>query len=157
MMHALFRPRHGMELLLFMLGGVALAAVLLAALHGTPSRFKRQLTVALTFLAGLYYALEFFLPAGLGATPSATGNFLSPFALPLGDALMVMGGFTFGLGIFNLAHVHWSTIRRRRAGWSNSVAFFGAFVGMVAAGFWHDQPGAPHWVATAYSLLFRGL
>jgi hypothetical protein len=157
MMHALFRPRHGPELLLFALGGVALAAVLLAALHQTPSRFKRQLTVALTFLAGSFYALEFFLPAGFGTRAGAAGNVLSPFALPLGDALMVMGGFTFGLGIFNLAHVHWTTIRRQRPGWSNSVVFFAAFIGMATAGFWHDRPGAPHWVVTAYSLLFRGL
>lgn len=153
----LFRPQHGIHLLLFVLGGVVLAALVLAALHRTPSRFKRQLTVVLTFLAGSYYALEFFLPAGFGTRSSAAGNFLSPFALPLGDALMVMGGFTFGLGVFNLAHVHWTTIRRHRPGWSNSLVFFAAFVGMAAAGFWHDQAGAPKWVEATYSLLFRGL
>jgi hypothetical protein len=156
-MLALFRPRHGIELLLFVLGSVGLAALVLAALHGAPSRFKRQLTVALTFLAGSYYALEYFLPAGLGTKSPAAGNFLSPFALPLGDALMVMGAFTFGLGIFNLAHVHGTAIRRQRPGWSNSVVFFAAFIGMVVAGFWHDQAGAPRWVTSAYSLLFRGL
>jgi hypothetical protein len=157
MMQALFRPRHGMELLLFVLGSVLVSVAVLAALHGTPSRFKRRLTVALTFLAGSYYALEYFLPAGTGMRSGAAGNFLSPFAQPLGDALMVMGGFTFGLGIFNLAHVHWTTIRRHRPGWSNSGVFFAAFVGMAAAGFWHDQHGAPAWVMKAYSLLFHGL
>src|ERR1700730_10762753 len=149
-MSGLFRPRHGSELLLFLVGSVALAVVVLALLHGTPSRFKRRLTVALTFVAGRLFPLVYFSPA-------AGGNCVVPFALPLGDAIMVMGGFTLGLGIFNLAHVHWTAIRRQREGWSNSVVFFAAFIGMVIAGFWHDQHGAPWWVAKAYRLLFFGL
>jgi hypothetical protein len=155
--NVLFRPHHGTLLLLFVLGGVALSVVVLGLLHRTQARFKRRLTVLLTFLAGSYYVLEFFLPARPGVQPGAAGNFLSPFAMPIGNVVQVMGGLAFGLGIFNLAHVHWTTIRRHRPGWTNSLAFFAAFLAMVVTGFWHDRPEAPRWVMNAYSLLFRGL
>jgi hypothetical protein len=154
---ALFQPRHGSELLLFGIGGAALAVLALAALHRTPARFKRRLTVACTFLAGSYYVLEFFLPAGFGRPRDPTGNFLSPLSLPIGDALLVIGAFTFGLGIFNLAHIHWTAIRRQRPGWYNSLVFFIGFAAMATVGFWHDQPGAAPWVGRMYQLLFRGL
>jgi hypothetical protein len=152
-----FSPRHGTELLVFVLGSISLSILVLALLHRTSSQFKRRLTVAFTFLAGSYYVLEFFLPAGFGRLRGSPDNLLSPFSLPLGDALMVVGGFTLGLGIFNLAHVHWTTIRRGRPGWVNSLVFFIAFIAMAVAGFWHDGKGAASWVGTAYSLLFRGL
>jgi len=152
-----FRPQHGIALLLFVLGSVALAGVVLGLVHQTQARFKRRLTVLLTFLAGGYYVLEFFLPARPGGKHGAEGNFLSPFAMPIGDVVQVMGGLALGLGIFNLAHVHGTTIRRHRPGWTNSVAFFAAFLGMAVTGFWHDRADAPRWVMNAYSFLFRGL
>jgi hypothetical protein len=134
-----------------------LAILALGLLHQTPTSFKRRLTVALTFLAGSFYVLEFFLPTGFGRPGSRTDNFLSPLSLPVGDAFLVVSGFALGLGIFNLAHVHWTAVRRRRPGWGNSLVFFAAFVAMVVAGFWHDHRGAPPWVTQAYDLLFRGL
>lgn len=156
-MRWLFHPRHGRELLLFVVAGMALSFVVLAVLHRTPPRFKRWLTVTLTFLAGSYYALEFFLPGGVGTTPGSTDNFLSPFALPIGDAILVIGGFTMGLGIFNLAYVHWNAIRRQRPGWYNSLVFFWAFLAMTVTAFWHDLPGAAPWVGRSFSFLFNGL
>jgi hypothetical protein len=153
----LFRPRQGAELWLFMLGSVLLAVVVLAVLHQTPTRFKRQLTVALTFLAGLYYVLEYFLPAGLGMPGNSTDNFLSPYQLPIGDTLQVVGAFALGLGIYNLVHVHGTAIRRRRPGWPNSLVFFAAFLSMTVSAFWHDVPGAAHWVGRTFDLLFEGL
>jgi hypothetical protein len=154
---ALFRPRQGPELVLFIIGSLLLAILVLGVIHQTPAQFKRRLTVAVTFLAGLFYVLEFFLPAGFWQRGSTTDNFLSPLSLPIGDALLVVSGFALGLGIFNLAHVHWSSIRRRRPGWGNSIVFFAAFAAMVAAGFWHDRPAAPAWVTQTYTLLFHGL
>lgn len=153
----LFRPRQGTELLLFIGGSLLLALLVLGLLHQTPTQFKRRLTVALTFFAGLFYVLEFFLPAGLGQPPGSTDNLLSPLSLPVGDAILVVSGFALGLGIFNLAHVHWTAVRRRRPGWGNSLVFFGAFAAMVVAGFWHDVPAAPAWVDEAYNYLFHGL
>lgn len=156
-MSALFRPRHGGELLLFVLGSLVVAVLGLAVLHRTPARFKRWLTVTCTFVAGLYYVLEFFLPAGFGHPSDPTGNFLSPLSLPIGNVVLVVTGFTFGLGIFNLAYIHSTAIRRQRPGWHNSFVFFLGFVSMAAVGFWHDNASAPHWVGQTYRLLFNGL
>jgi hypothetical protein len=157
MMHAFFRPRHGTEQWLFIAGSLVLAMAVLAVVHQTPTHIKRRLTVALTFLAGLFYVLEFFLPPGFGRRGDTTDNFLSPLSLPVGDAILVVSGFALGLGIFNLGHVHWTNMRRRRPGWSNSLVFFAAFFAMAIAGFWHDRPGAAAWVGQTYDLLFRGL
>jgi hypothetical protein len=154
---SLFQTRHGAELVLFIAGSIVLAVVVLAVIHQTPVQFKRRLTILLTFVAGLFYMLEFFLPAGFGRRGDPTDNFLSPGVLPMGDAILVVSGFALGLGIFNLAYVHWATIRRRRPGWYNSAVFFAAFFAMAVMGFWHDRPGAARWVNDAYNLLFHGL
>jgi hypothetical protein len=142
---------------MFALGSVALSVVVLAVLHRTPVPFRRRLTVACTFLAGSFYVLEFFLPGGFLHRGDPTDNFLSPWSLPVGDAILVVSGFALGLGIFNLAHVHGSNIGRRRPGWYNSLVFFAAFLAMAVVGFWHDRPGAAPWVGGAYDLLFHGL
>jgi hypothetical protein len=154
---SLFQPRHGTELLVFVLGSILLAVAVLAVIHQTPAQFKRRLTVALTFLAGLFYVAEFFLPGGFLNRRDPTENFLGSYVQPIGDAILVVSGFAMGLGIFNLGYVHWATIRRQRPGWYNSVVFFAAFFAMAVTAFWHDRPGAARWVTDTYNLLFQGL
>ena len=78
-MNAIFRPRHGGELLFFVVGGVAFAVLVLALLHGMPGRFKHRLTVALTFLAGSFYVTSH---ARIPAAASAPSARRAPGALP---------------------------------------------------------------------------
>lgn len=165
----------GLWLNLLVLGTLAGALVLLVVLHQAPTRVKRLVTVTATFLAGLFYALEFFVPPD-PATQDAVlfGGNLTQMAAMVGQATQVVAGFTFLLGVYNLVYVHGGNIRRRRSGWPNSLGFFVAFAAMVTFAFWRDWHlwfgGAepPLWVRDTrpahaalphdvYTLLFDGL
>jgi hypothetical protein len=79
----------------------------------------RKRSVALiTFLSGLYFFVEFLLPAAalesIGLTPVVHDRITNGF--------IVVGTLAFGLGLINLTSVHGSTIVFRRKGWQNSVA-----------------------------------
>lgn len=117
-------------------GVVLLALLLLAVVHFVPRRGKRTLTVALTFLAGSVYALEFFWPP---EDPTKSGNFVTPYVDIIGNVLQVVMGFTFLLGIFNLVYIHTANVRRRRPNWAYSLIFFASFVAMAVAAFWRDS------------------
>jgi hypothetical protein len=136
----------------------------LAILDRLPSRSKRRLIVATTFLAGLYYMLEFFLPATATWYPTAdNSNPLTAGIEIIGQVVQVVFAFTLGLGTYNLVFFHSRNIRRLRPTWPFSVLFFVAFIAMTVIGFWHDLPtfrsGAtvPGWVNTAWGWLFQGL
>lgn len=156
-------------------GALAGSAVVLALIHQTSAQVKRVLVVTLTFLAGLFYFLEFFVPPVPDTDETILGTWnLTVAATTVGNASLVIGGFTFLLGVFNLVNIHGNNIRRRRQGFGYSVAFFTAFALMTLFAFWRDWhtwfEGAPPplWVfdsrpenaalpRDAYTLLFEGL
>ncbi|MGC9003779.1 MAG: hypothetical protein ACP5KZ_03630 [bacterium] len=106
------------------------SAIILALMHKFLSmRGKGRLITALTFLAGFFYSLEFFLPAKDGK------NFLTPWIEPVGDALYVIGAFAFPLGLVSLAMVHWGNIRRKREGWYFSLVLFLSMLAMAISAF----------------------
>jgi hypothetical protein len=163
--------------------GAAVVGVLLvlAVIHQTSNQAKRYLIVSLTFLGGLFYFLEFFIPPS-PTTEEATlwGWNLTQTASTVGSATQVIAGFTFLLGVFNLVRIHGNNIRRLRQGWPSSLAFFVAFLAMTVFAFWKDWqtwfgpngPGAARWAPSwiddrdpahaalphdAYTFLFEGL
>ncbi|MCS6863353.1 MAG: hypothetical protein NZT92_23855, partial [Abditibacteriales bacterium] len=130
------------------LGVIVLAVMLFFVLNALPPQARRRLIVVCTFLGGLYYALEFFIPAEgiwlFGTIPIFKHNPLTGYFAPLGQFLRVLGGFAIGLGLISLFTVHGHRIIRQRKGWGNSVAFFIAFFAIVLFGFWqHFDTGAP--------------
>jgi hypothetical protein len=138
--------------------------LVLALLDRLPSRSKRRLIVTTTFLAGLYYALEFVLPEKASWFPNAAhSNPLSPGIEIVGQVVQIILAFTLGLGAYNLVYFHSRTIRRARPDWPFSVLFFASFFGMLVIGFWHDWPKyhpgktVPGWVTGAWHSLFDGL
>lgn len=157
------------------LGTLAVALAALALLHQAPTRAKRALTMAATFLAGLFYVVEFFAPPDPATSDAVVfGRNLTEMAATVGQVTQVVAGFTFLLGIYNLVFVHGNAIRRRREGWTNSIAFFVSFLAMVVFAFWRDWktwfggPAPPSWVRDSlpahaarphdvYTLLFDGL
>jgi hypothetical protein len=127
------------------------------------SSAKKFIIVITTFLGGLFYVLEFFLPAKSHIIFFWTKdgkNVFSPWMAPLGSAALVIGSFTVLLGVINLVMVHGGHIRRRRAGWPNSAAFFLALFAMTFFGLWEAYGAhktgfgkAAHWL---YLGLFQG-
>jgi hypothetical protein len=114
-------------------GALVFIVVLLAALTAVPQRFRRNLILLVTFLGGLFYAVEFFWPTHPTPTPEdpkAVGNFLTPLVTPFGTFATVVSAWTVGLGAINLIQVHGKRIVRAASGWVNSLAFFVAMFAM---------------------------
>jgi hypothetical protein len=102
-----------------------------------PARRKRGLIAACTFLAGLFYSLEFFLPAKASWLPGGK-NPLTPLVGPMGNGVSVVFGFTLALGLINLCLVHGRSLAQAKPGWHNSLAFFLALVSMTVFGLWQS-------------------
>jgi hypothetical protein len=102
---------------------VLVSVIFLGVLHNVPPNLRMRVIMVVTFIAGLYYPLEFFIPDGTVLTP-LRNRYLTPFLNPIGDAVAVMAAFTVGIGITNLCIVHARNISQRREGWGNSVVFF---------------------------------
>ncbi len=127
---AAFPPAHGhwkwIAILLAALGCV----VLFFALQALPGRARKALIATMTFLAGLFYALEFFWPVD----KKTDENFLT-FAVPtVGNVINVLAAFTLGLGVFSLVRIHVGKVTKLREGWENSVVLLVSLLVMAIAG-----------------------
>lgn len=92
---------------------------------------RKALIATVTFVAGLFYVIEFFYPATL---KDGQENFLT-FAVPtVGNLINVLVAFTLGLGVFSLVRVHGTNILKQKSGWENSVVLIAALVLMAVAG-----------------------
>ena len=92
---------------------------------------RRRLIVVLTFLAGVYYFVEFFLPEHIvvGGTDFQWNRFDDEISL----GVRVFFAMAFGLGVINILRVHGYMVIRRRKHWINSLALLVAmFVTAVA-------------------------
>lgn len=125
-------------------------------LHRLPSLAKKWLIIGITFVAGLFFLLEYFLP-----THEVNGSQVNAINLieePVTDFVQIMIAWTIGLGIVSLAIVHGRRLFRRHAGWHHSLAFFLAMFAMLIAGFiTHGGKSDPSPALTVYNSLFRGL
>jgi uncharacterized membrane protein YozB (DUF420 family) len=152
----LFRPKHGAELWVYIGAGFAVGVALILALIFSPKRSRKPIVALVTFVAGLFYSLEFFIP---GRGPK-DANVLTPFIKPMGDLLMVLGGLALGLGILNLFFVHGRHVRRKDRGWHNSAAFFVAFAIMLLSAFFQyylTPQGGTTRIKEFYEILFNGV
>jgi hypothetical protein len=158
------------NLAIALVGSVALLAFLHRFLG---PRGRRGLIAFVTFVGGLYFGLEYFLPvrkavlwptAIANPNPDRAPNILTPRIEPVGIMVSVILAFMVGLGIYSLCQVHGRNVGQRRPGWHNSLAFFLAMVAMLVFGFWeHSLPRGDETSAVLpvpraiYEMLFSGL
>lgn len=87
------------------------------------SGYRAIIIRAVTFLAGIYFFLEFILPKtaieawGIQANHEAITN-----------GFVVVGSMAFGLGLISVVQVHGSRVAFARRGWPNSLALL---IGLV--------------------------
>lgn len=116
------------------LGAFVLIMGLVPVLQSLPPRGRRGVIVAVTFLAGLFFAAEFFLPIdwrALFPKDDPTRNFLTPAIQPAQNVLQVIGALALGLGTFGLVRLHMRNVVQKRAQWGYSVVLLVAFVTMA--------------------------
>lgn len=151
-----FTPHPNKDILyLYLAGALAFCIILFIILQKMPRPMRKTLIKACTFIAGLFFVLEFAIPGD-----KSGDNFLSAWIPRVGDAAAVIGCFTWGLGLINLTHIHGKAILRRRPGWINSLGFFIGFFGMCIFGFWKFYakiPDTSHSLpAVGFSIFFNG-
>jgi hypothetical protein len=162
----LSEPRSGWQLVAFIVGALGVGFVALGLLMSVPPKYRKTVVMAVTFIGGLYFSLEFLIPHKNALTD------MKPF---VANASMIIWSFALFLGILNLFDIHGKALRKRTPGWYNSAAFFIAFFAVLAAGFLKDwraaqlaslTSGSAHYAAIAgaskvdeniFEILFRGL
>ena len=159
-------------------GSIILGVLGLVGLMSVPPRFRKWVVAAVTFFGGLYFSLEFLLPhdpvhVGHRVVPGSSNvahfaNKLTAAKPNVADWAMVIGSFAILLGVSNLFQIHGKVVKKRAAGWYNSLAFFIAFFSIAIVGFLKDSAAPLHWfgthagrdvVATSgsiYMILFNG-
>jgi hypothetical protein len=101
---------------------------------------RRRLIAVVTFLAGVYFFLEFFLPKDVILFKTWDFRF-GMFHKEILDVVRVIFVMSFGLGIINIFRVYGSLIVRRRKGWPNAAALLIALVVTAVAGLWGNLGG----------------
>ncbi|MCX7924338.1 MAG: hypothetical protein N2554_00840, partial [Fimbriimonadales bacterium] len=107
---------------------------LVPLLQTLPPRGRRAIIVTVTFLAGLFFAAEFFLPIDwtlLFPKDDPTRNFLTPAIQPAQNVLQIIGALALGLGTFGLVRLHLRNVVQKRTQWGYSVVLLVAFLTMA--------------------------
>ncbi|MBM4040941.1 MAG: hypothetical protein FJ290_20775 [Planctomycetes bacterium] len=113
---------------------------------------RRQIVWLITFAGGLFFLLEFLLPARIGRFK----NPLTECRRDVSDFLIIVGTMAFLLGPINLVRAHVQTLRRKAAGRLESVVFLLFLtVGFLAMAL--GDTSAKRIAAWAQKALFDGL
>ena len=148
---AFFGPHKAPVLYAYVAGALIFGALGFAGLCFVPTKLRRPMIAAVTFIGGLFYSVEFFWH---GKGPGGD-NPLSAWVTPMGDWANVVFAFTLGLGIFNLLQIHGRNIVRQRPRWHNSAAFYVALITMTIVAMVQKYGGGALSKA-AFGLLFTG-
>lgn len=115
---------------------VLLFVAVMAILHSFTPQMKKWLTIVCTFVAGLFFVIEYFWPVhAMKAMGGEPGNFLTPWQEPANDFIMYISVWTLGLGIISLSLVHGRRLFKGLPGWHNSLAFFLAMISFLVFGY----------------------
>lgn len=130
---------------------------LMWSLHQLSPQAKKWMTIVCTFIAGLFFSLEYFLPA----TKTVKGeeqNFLTPWIDPVSNFVLYMMIWTLALGIISLLMVHGKRLAKRQPGWHNSLALFIAMFSIAALGLMTNVgESGSNTAKLIYNSLFYGL
>ncbi len=119
---------------------------------------KKNIAKVIAFLAGLYFLLEFMLPA---KAPAWLGGFENPFTScfsTVNNFLLVLGAMAAYLGPINLTRGEVKQIIHRRKGWIESIVYLVALIiGIAATAYRADDPNSPDVMTVTYNAIFYGV
>jgi len=101
---------------------------------------RRQLTVLITFLAGLYFFLEFILPEKI------SGFEFGKYDEQISIGFTAVGTMAFALGAISILSAHGANILRMRKRWGVSIALILSMLASCIIGFaiWHARSVSSH-------------
>ena len=155
----LFIPKTGTALWLYTIGAFVFTAIIIALLQLLPQRARRPLMLAVTFIGGLFYVLEFFLPVYKmpnAQDKEAVGNFLTPYLVPIAGILLpIVSAVAIGLGAINLFQIHGKrVIKKHPNAFFSYVFFFGFFLMLILGLLNRHHPNSIN--KNLYDLVFTG-
>ena len=105
---------------------------------------KRQLPLAITFVMGIGFALQYYIPHPV--SEDAITN--------VSKWMQIISGFALFLGLASLFHVHAVKVKRQVPGWGYSLALYVAMLGTIVVGFWSHGETRTDGVQTAFGWLY---
>lgn len=120
--------------LLWIAGAFALAIALIPLLGTLPPRGRFALISVVTFIVGLFFAAEFFLPVG-----EDNKNILTDPFQKMQGSLQVITALSLGLGTYGLVRLHLRNAVQKRAQWGYSLVLLVAFVVMAFFSIWNTM------------------
>ena len=105
---------------------------------------KRQLPLAITFVMGIAFALQYYIPHPV--SEDAITN--------VSKWMQIISGFALFLGLASLFHVHAVKIKRQVPGWGYSLALYVAMIGTIVVGFWSHGETKADGGQTAFGWLY---
>lgn len=151
----MFATQTGITLLLFILGAFVVSGGIFFLLTLLPTQFRKPLIAGVTFIAGLFFAAEFFLPVAPPGAPNAGQNFLTPYLKPVSAWTTVLQAFALGIGIYSLVSVHLRNISRKRQGYGFSIVLLGAILAMAVPAIWKEYTTDAR-VKGLYTIIYDG-
>ena len=88
--------------------------------------WKRSLPLAITFVTGVIFAAQYYVPHPASETLLSEASVWS----------QIVAGFAILLGVGSLLHTHYLKIKQKEAGWGYSVIMFLSMFLMLGAGIW---------------------
>lgn len=88
--------------------------------------WKRSLPVAITFITGLIFTVQYYVPHPASETLLAEVSVWS----------QIIAGFAILLGVGSLMHTHYFKIKRKEEGWGYSGVLFLSMFLMLGVGLW---------------------
>lgn len=150
----MFKVQHGPGLYMYLAGAAVVSALVFFILTLVPNRLRRPLIMAVTFVAGLFYALEFFWP--LSGPVDDQKNFLSDYIKPFSDVTTVLQSFALGIGVYSLISIHLRKVARQQTGWAYSTVLIASMCVMAVAHIGKEVSKEP-WIATLDDIAYNGL
>ncbi len=147
-----FAPKPLSAIPYYVAGAVVFSILVVILLINLPARARKPLIAIVTFLAGLFYATEFFWPID----KATNKNFLTDYLVSASKLGSLLAGMTLTLGILSLLRVHGRNVVRLRSGWYNSLALLTAMVAMVIFGFM-DKYSDNATAKKVFNVLFEGM
>ncbi len=154
----------------------AVGLALIVACLFAPTRARKPIVWTVTFLAGFYWVLFYFLPEPINRKPTDVArNAFEGFAFVMADGNAVaatvansVGAFLFGLGIYSLLRIHTNNVLKKRKNWFFSLMLILSLICMVAYGYgnWWIKQHNPGLIDTqarwqfpnyAFDIMFDGL
>lgn len=123
--------------------GVVLGIALIVALMKAPTRSRKYIVGAFTFLAGLIYVAFYFWPKpspSLAADEipanvvESGADFLAEMVNLVAEFSTILTGFLLGLGIFSLVRIHSTRLMKKQANWFYSMVLLVCLFGIMIIG-----------------------